>query len=93
MALIDWHNKRYDGKVVLKVSDPKVLQPINCLFHPEYSVHAGELLQLWVLQNYTLINTKQAAGYSVHCLDKDFREIFSQYVPSHENATMFTKGE
>jgi hypothetical protein len=33
------------------------------------------------------------AGYSLHCLDKDFKEIYSEYIPSHDNAIGFSRSE
>ncbi len=33
----------------------------------------------------------EAAGYSVHCIDNQGKELFNQYIPSHENAIMFSR--
>lgn len=52
---------------------------------------------MWVLQNYTLnkpvgsSKVSQPAGYSLHCFDAEFKEIYYQYIPSHDNAIMFEK--
>lgn len=34
---------------------------------------------------------KQPAGYSLHCYDKDLKEVFASFLPSHQNALMFER--
>ena len=57
LGVIDWQTKEYIGKIKLTVSDPKVLQPKDCLMLYEYNplpALCKELKEMWILQNYTL---------------------------------------
>jgi hypothetical protein len=102
LQVIDWENKVNFGRVNISVSDPKVLRPRNLLLLADYAPQGNAfytLTHLWVLQNYTLgkslsgctITESAPAGYSLHCLDRDLKEQFSTFIPSHENAIMFAR--